>query len=229
MVDSVYFSYGSGPGQQTKDGCSVELYAKTPYSGELDQFKDLFQSGTSVLELGSGAGRLSMQLLQSGCVVTAVDNSGEMLAKLPTSVETVQIDIEELKLNSTFDVVLIASYLINSTDESFRNSLLRVAKKHMSPCTILLIQYHDPLLYINLSKHQDAKNGNIVTKVESLELLGNIVRATISYKIDQSTWSHTFNTQPMSNFELERLFRNHGLRVSSWYEEKFHWTRLERN
>ena len=54
---SDFFS-GSGPGERTSDGCSVALYARMPYLGELDDVRPLLTPGTSVLELGAGAGRL---------------------------------------------------------------------------------------------------------------------------------------------------------------------------
>ena len=66
---------GSGPGVRTSDGCSVELYRQLPYLGELDDILGGVPAGSSVLELGCGAGRLTRPLVERGLSVTAVDNS----------------------------------------------------------------------------------------------------------------------------------------------------------
>ena len=60
---------GTGPGVQTGDGCSVELYRLLPYFGELDPVRMFLPPGVSVLELGSGTGRLTRQLLSWGARV----------------------------------------------------------------------------------------------------------------------------------------------------------------
>jgi len=54
-----------------------------PYLGELDDVRPLLTPGTSVLELGAGAGRLTRKLLEWGLNVTAVDNSADMLVYVP--------------------------------------------------------------------------------------------------------------------------------------------------
>jgi hypothetical protein len=66
---------GSGPGVRTRDGRPVELYRSLPYRGDLDGVCELLRVGTSVLELGAGAGRLTRKLLGWGLNLTAVDNS----------------------------------------------------------------------------------------------------------------------------------------------------------
>src|SRR5437879_2327630 len=90
---SDFFS-GSGPGERTSDGCSVALYARMPYLGELDDVRPLLTPGTSVLELGAGAGRLTRKLLEWGLNVTAVDNSADMRVYVPGDANRVVSDIE---------------------------------------------------------------------------------------------------------------------------------------
>jgi len=70
---------GSGPGTQARDGCSVELYRRLPYFGELDAVREYLPYGVRVLELGCGTGRLTRKLLEWGTRPTSVDNSPKML------------------------------------------------------------------------------------------------------------------------------------------------------
>ena len=104
---------GAGPGVQARDGCSVELYRRLPYFGELEEYRALFPPGVQVVELGCGAGRLTGRLLDWGVHVTAVDNCPEMLAALPNGASPVLSDIESLNLDRRFEVTLLASCLIN--------------------------------------------------------------------------------------------------------------------
>jgi SAM-dependent methyltransferase len=62
--------------------------------------------GTSILELGSGTGRVTSALTALGRPVVAVDESAEMLARV-RGAETVQAGIEDLSLGRLFDVVLL--------------------------------------------------------------------------------------------------------------------------
>ncbi|HET9557668.1 MAG TPA: class I SAM-dependent methyltransferase, partial [Actinomycetota bacterium] len=71
-----------GPGAITPDGCSVELYALLPPMGEPEVVHAAVPPGTSILELGAGAGRMTHRLVELGHPVVAVDESGEMLARV---------------------------------------------------------------------------------------------------------------------------------------------------
>ncbi|HUG20964.1 class I SAM-dependent methyltransferase [Piscinibacter sp.] len=104
---------GSGPGIQARDGCSVELYRRLPYMGEIDHLRPLLQAESSALELGCGTGRITRVLLELDLKVTAVDNSAEMLAWVPNPAVAVHANIEELRLEARFDTVLLASCLVN--------------------------------------------------------------------------------------------------------------------
>ena len=114
---------GSGPGVQTPDGCSVELYRQLPYMGELDEVAAMLPAGASVLELGCGTGRLSSRLAAFGLRVTGVDESADMLAHLPQGVVSVRSSLHTLALPQTFDVVLLPSQLINQPSAATRQAL----------------------------------------------------------------------------------------------------------
>src|SRR5687768_1755761 len=107
---------GEGPGVITQDGCAVEVYLHLPYRGELELLADRLPQGCSVLELGCGAGRLTRPLLDKGCSVTAVDHSADMLRCVPEAASRVCCDIESLELGPVFDVVLLASHLVNAAE-----------------------------------------------------------------------------------------------------------------
>ena len=131
---------GTGPGAQTRDGCSVELYRRLPAMGELERFAHLVPPSHSILELGSGAGRLTRELLARGHPVTCVDNSEEMLALLPPGARRVLADIETLDLGVTYDAVLLASCLINTPEPMLRARLLATCRRHVEAGGLLIFE-----------------------------------------------------------------------------------------
>jgi SAM-dependent methyltransferase len=108
-------SYESGPGVITPDGCAVDFYAMIGDAGEAGIVHEAVGPGAAVLEPGSGAGRSTHPLIALGHPVVAVDDSAEMLAH-GRGAQTVPARIQDLSLGRRFDVVLLASQLINTDD-----------------------------------------------------------------------------------------------------------------
>ena len=71
----------------------------------------------SVLDLGSGPGRIANALVRRGYVVVAVDDSEEMLRHVQGA-ETVLGDVGSLRLGRRFDCVLLASHFVNEADDA---------------------------------------------------------------------------------------------------------------
>ncbi len=88
---------GEGPGPQSLDGCSVELFRRIPATGEPEIVASVVPAGSRILELGSGPGRVTHPLIALGYEVTAVDNSSEMLSHIKGAT-TILSDIETLAL-----------------------------------------------------------------------------------------------------------------------------------
>src|SRR5882672_956271 len=105
---------------KTRDGCSVDLYLRLPYRGEVELISSWLPPGASVLELGCGVGRVTQRLLARCFRVTAIDNSPDMLSHVPAEASRLRADIEDLDLGVAFDAVIFASCLINISDDSVR-------------------------------------------------------------------------------------------------------------
>src|SRR5438093_6907399 len=86
--------------------------------------------GSSILELGCGAGRVTHPLVALGHPVVAVDESPEMLAHV-RGAETVRARIQDLRLGRPFDAVLLASFLVNVADHGLRRRTLEVCREHV--------------------------------------------------------------------------------------------------
>jgi SAM-dependent methyltransferase len=110
MATTIRFR-GSGPGPQTLDGCSVEFWKLLPAGVGPSLIASAVPRRGSILELGAGVGLITHPLLELGYRVTAVDNSSEMLAEI-SGATTALSDIEDLSLGTSFDAVILGSFLI---------------------------------------------------------------------------------------------------------------------
>jgi SAM-dependent methyltransferase len=108
---------------------ALEFYARMPSFGEAEIVHAAVPPGASVLELGCGTGRILRPLAALGHPVTGVDDSPDMLARSP-DLPTICAPIQALRLDRSFDVVLLASTLINA-DPGTRRGFLAAVGRHL--------------------------------------------------------------------------------------------------
>jgi SAM-dependent methyltransferase len=113
-------------------------------TGEPEIVHAAVPAGGSILELGAGAGRVTHPLVALGHPVVAVDESAEMLAHI-RGAETVQAEIQDLDLGRRFDVVLLASFLVNTDDRDLQRRFLQACSRHLRDDGCLLVQRRDRL------------------------------------------------------------------------------------
>jgi SAM-dependent methyltransferase len=207
---------GDGPGVQTPDGCSVELYRQLPYMGELDDVIEQFPGGTSVLELGCGTGRLCARLASSGCRVTGVDESADMLALLPIGVEAVQSTIENLELNKTFDTVLLASHLINHPSAHVRGAFARCARRHLKVGGLFVLKRHSVDWLMSVQAGDVGETQGVAVHVEAVSRDAELVHMTLRYEASNQVWRQSFSTVSLSENEVEELLASAGFSAVRW-------------
>ncbi len=214
---------GAGPGPQTSDGCSVELYRDLPYLGELDDILGELTYGSHALELGCGTGRLTRQLVGRGLSVTGVDNSAEMLAGMPREAVAVLCEIEQLSLPDRFDVAILASCLVNHPNPSTRKLLLAAARRHLKAGGRLFVQRHGPNWLQNASAGEVSQRGETSITVETVARSGNEVSMKIRYDRPQGTWWHSFGAVVLDEQATEAALTDAGFGQTSWYGHTKRW------
>jgi SAM-dependent methyltransferase len=133
---------GTAPGEITPDGCAVDFYALLPPMGEPEIVDAATPEGASVLELGCGTGRILRLLAGLGHPVLGVDESPAMLAHV-ADLPTVCSRIENLRLDRTFDTILLASSMLN-TEQALRRAFLATCRRHVDPLGVVVIQQTAP-------------------------------------------------------------------------------------
>ncbi|HET9172019.1 MAG TPA: ADP-ribosylglycohydrolase family protein [Actinospica sp.] len=212
---------GSGPGAITPDGCAVDLYRRLPSRGESEIVHAAVPAKASIIELGCGTGRISTLLAHLGHRVVGVDESPEMLAACK-DIETVRSSVEELDLGERFDVVLMASHLVNAS-ESQRTKLLESARRHLAPGGTLVLQRHRPgwVRTVKDTVHDDGVMRSTLT------VLGrpspDSVRARIRYEFEDAAWEQEFTTFDIDDAALPETLAAAGLRLGRMLTAEGDW------
>ncbi|WP_329340354.1 class I SAM-dependent methyltransferase [Streptomyces sp. NBC_00663] len=218
---------GTGPGAITPDGCAVELYARLPVYDEPDIIAAAVPAGAHILELGCGVGRMTHPLLERGFTVTAVDESPQMLARVHGA-RTIRGAVEDLDLAETFDVVMLASFLVHTGDAEVRRGMLRACARHVAEGGCVLIQREGEDYHTDLPRERVDPSGFTVRMV-SAEPVGDGVNAVrAEYEFPDAVWTQTFLARPLTKEQFEEALREAGLRVDKYLTEDRIWVRAVR-
>ncbi|MFD4410658.1 class I SAM-dependent methyltransferase [Streptomyces sp. NPDC058476] len=219
---------GTGPGAITPDGCAVELYTRLPVGDEPDIITAAVPAGAHILELGSGVGRMTHPLLERGFTVTAVDESPEMLQRI-RGARTICSTIEDLHLDrdrgETFDVVMLASFLVHTGDPEERRAILRSCARHVAEGGCVLIQREGEDWHTNVPRERVDPSG-FTLRIVSAEPVGDGVNSVhAEYEFPDATWTQTFLARPLTRDQFEEALREAGLRVDRYLTGDGVWVR----
>ena len=211
---------GTGPGVITPDGCAVDFYALLPGMGEPEIINAAVPAGASILELGCGTGRLLRPLAAFGHPVTGVDESPEMLARIP-DLPTVCSRIEGLRLDRTFGAVLLASNMINSSP-AVRREFLATCRRHVAGDGVVVLQQHNPAWFDAVTA-DTLVVGDITRIIRSAEQAGRQLRVLVEYQVGDRVWTHAFSPYRIENEELEADLASAGLAFGGWLTDNRVW------
>jgi SAM-dependent methyltransferase len=211
----------SGPGPKTRDGCSVELYRRLPYLGEVELLKPWIAPRSSVLELGCGVGRVTRPLLAAGYRVTAVDNSAEMLAHAPAEAARILSDIEDLDLGEAFDAVVLGSCLINIPDEVIRIEQLARCRGHLRKEGVLLFERHDPEWLARVDVGAIGAIGAIAMSVLEARHRGDEVDLCFRYEDDGEVWLQHFTARILDDTAVALHLAGAGFGPPTWINRRW--------
>jgi SAM-dependent methyltransferase len=212
---------GSGPGDITPDGCAVDLYLRLPVDNEPEVIAAAAPPPATLLELGCGVGRVTRALAARGYAVTAVDESPEMLCHV-TGARTVCSPIEALELSETFDVVLLASFLVHAGDPAARQALLRTCRRHVAPGGVVLIQREGADWHDAVPRERPLLDG--VARVTASDDAGDGVRSVhVEYVFPDARWTQTFLSRPLTPEQFTGALTGAGLVLERYLSPDGAW------
>jgi SAM-dependent methyltransferase len=239
---------GTGPGVITPDGCAVELYRVLPAMGEPEVVHAAIPAGAGILELGAGAGRVTRRLVALGHPVVAVDESAEMLEWVrgaeahrdgpgaggtastsgglaSVGAETMRAGIQDLDLGRRFEVVLLASFLVNTDDGDLRRRFLEACRRHVGEGGCVLVQRHPPAWFDEAVEGERA-DGGITFRLRDLSRPGpGLLAATVEYQVGERVWTQRFTAQRLDDEALAAALAEAGLAVDAYLTGDGSWVR----
>jgi SAM-dependent methyltransferase len=192
--------------------------------GEPEVVQAAIPAGATILELGSGAGRLTHRLVELGHPVVAVDESPEMLARV-RGAETVRARIQDLDLGRPFDAVLLASFLVNTPDEGLRRGFLTACRDHLGEGGCVLVQRHPPGWFDEAAEGEHT-SGGVTFRLRDLHRPGpGLLAATAEYQVGERVWTHAFTARRLDDGELAASLAEAGLAVDAYLTGDGSWVR----
>lgn len=207
----------------TSDGSPVEFYAAIAAAGEPEIIQRAVPAGGSILELGSGAGRVTRALAALGYDVVAVDESAEMLAKVEGA-ERVHARIEDLALGRRFDAVVLASLLVHVPEVSTRQRFLDCCRRHVRDDGVVVIQWIPLDVRATWSVGTTfARSGFTTTITEFAPSGPELVDLTLRYETDGRRWTQSIVERPLSDDQLTAALADAGLVVDHFLTPERTW------
>jgi SAM-dependent methyltransferase len=181
-------------------------------------------AGARILELGAGAGRVTHRLLELGHPVVAVDESAEMLARV-RGAETVRASIQQLHLGRRFEVVLLASFLVNTPDRELRGRFLTACREHVGDDGCVLLQRHEPRWFDEAAEGERTSDG-ITFRLRDLARPGpGLLSATAEYQVGERVWTQWFTAERLDDDQLAAALGEAGLAVDAYLTGDGSWVR----
>ena len=202
----------------------MELYSLLPPMGEPEIVHAAIPAGAGILELGAGAGRVTHRLLELGHPVVAVDESAEMLARV-RGADTVRATIQELALGRRFEVVLLASFLVNTPDRELRRRFLAACREHVRDDGCVLVQRHEPRWFDEAAEGERTGDG-ITFRLRDLTRPGpGLLSATVEYQVGERRWTQSFTAERLDDRQLAAALGEAGLAVDAYLTADGSWVR----
>jgi 2-polyprenyl-3-methyl-5-hydroxy-6-metoxy-1,4-benzoquinol methylase len=178
----------------------------------------------TVLDLGAGTGRIADALVALGHPVTAVDESPEMLARVK-SAETVCATIQELALGRRFDVVLLASHLVNTPDEAQRAAFLETCARHVADDGCVIIEQHPPQWFDSVTATERDAGDFAVRLTDVSRPAPDLLSATVEYRVGDRTWTQSFTAARLAEPALRAALAAAGLAFDGYLTDNREWLR----
>jgi len=220
---------GVGPGPKTRDGCSVELYLRLPYGGEVELIERFIPKAASVLELGCGVGRVTRELLAHGYRVTVVDNSPEMLAYVPPEASKICADIESVVIGEKFDAVILASCLVNTPDVALRLAQLTKCQGLLRPAGYLFLERFDPTWLANVHVGPLNSIGTVEMYVDQVHGSGAERELCFRYREGEGEWRQYFTAAILDDEDIRRCLSRAGFETPEWINRRWASARMVSN
>jgi SAM-dependent methyltransferase len=205
------------------DGSPVDVYRALPRPDDADLVHAAIPAGSTVLDLGAGTGRFARALAMLGHPVVAVDHEPAMLAELEAvdGVEPVLGEIAGLALGRRFEVVLLASHLVD--DDDLGPAALATAVGHLAVDGLVLAEvYPSGLDWVGAVGRRSA-HGPVGITVTRASVVDGVLDASVRYDLDGRSWDQPFSARVLDESAIRGRLAAVGLRLDRWLDASRGW------
>ena len=137
--------------------------------------------------------------------------------------ETVRARIQDLDLGRRFEVVLLASFLVNTDDGDLRRRFLEACRRHVGEGGCVLVQRHPPA-WFDEAAEGERSSGGITFRLRDLSRPGpGLLAATVEYQVGVRVWTQTFTAERVGDEDLEAALGEAGLAVDAYLTRDGSW------
>jgi SAM-dependent methyltransferase len=139
--------------------------------------------------------------------------------------ETVRARIQDLDLGRRFEVVLLASFLVNTDDGDLRRRFLEACRRHVGEGGCVLVQRHPPA-WFDEAVEGERTDGGITFRLRDLSRPGpGLLAATAEYQVGERVWTQTFTAERLDDEALAAALAEAGLAVDAYLTGDGSWVR----
>ncbi len=207
------------------DGSPVQAFAVLPHGPAPALLDAALAPGSTVLDLGGGAGRIAHALSDLGHQVTVVDQCAAMLEHVDPAVESVLADIEELELGRTFDAVVLSSFLVNTPHAEQRAAFLATCRRHVAERGLVFVQRLDAEL-VPLAIDAESEEAGVMYAMSDVRHDGSRFEATMAFTVGHERWEHRYEGVVLDDDELAAALASHGLATVGYLDEQRTWVEI---
>jgi SAM-dependent methyltransferase len=198
------------------DGSPVAFYRRIPATGEPELIHSTVRPGGSILDIGCGTGRIAGPLAELGHPVAGIDNSPEMIAALPPTVEGLVADAATVRLGRTFDCALLASHFVN--ESALGRAFAATARAHVGPAGVVIGEAYPPDWGPEAALGRTSRLGDAEVTLVRAVRTGDQLEAEVRYAVDGRVWKQPFTARLLDEAALTELLAGAGLRFERWLE-----------
>ncbi|MFQ5833223.1 MAG: class I SAM-dependent methyltransferase [Candidatus Thorarchaeota archaeon] len=158
------------------------------------------RTGSPILDVAAGAGRVTYELARNGFQVTALEKSPSMLAVARSRLEKVPPDVAarvsivegcmtDFELDQKFALVIIPSSFGHATTSEQQLSVLRCVRDHMRPDSLFLLDLYPGALSLGRVEFEDdpvsLDDGSLVSRrgVINPDPVEQIIRVSLFFEV----------------------------------------------
>jgi hypothetical protein len=134
---------------------------------------------------------------------------------------TVCAPIEGLELDRTFDVVLLASTMINS-EPALRRAFLDTCRRHVARDGVVVVQMNPPG-WFDAEQEPGREVDGIRRVIRSTHRDGPCLQMEVAYHVGDRTWTHGWSSYRLDDEDLVAELCAAGLSLDRWLGDDHTW------